>query len=82
VRELSFGQVRLVDLARATVHRPRVLLLDEPASGLDDEARELLAEGALDTGADTVLVAAHGEPVVRTTRRLELSAGRVRGPSA
>jgi ABC-2 type transport system ATP-binding protein len=61
VHVLSRGQKQRLGLARALVHRPAVLVLDEPASGLDPRSRvdlrELLrAEAAAGT---TVLVSSH-----------------------
>jgi heme ABC exporter ATP-binding subunit CcmA len=42
VRTLSNGMQKRVSLARAVLHRPRLLIFDEPEAGLDQEALELL----------------------------------------
>ena len=41
--DLSFGQQRLIELGRALVRAPSILWLDEPASGLDQQEKELLS---------------------------------------
>jgi ABC-2 type transport system ATP-binding protein len=60
-RVLSRGQKQRLSLARALVHDPSVLLLDEPASGLDPGARVALREllRRLADEGRTILIASH-----------------------
>jgi len=53
---LPTGQARLVELARALATEPRVLLLDEPASGLDDVETLQLADVLVALGRDGIAI--------------------------
>lgn len=60
-KSLSRGMTQRVVLAKTLLHRPRLLLLDEPASGMDPIARRdlrLVLEGLAEDGA-TIIVSSH-----------------------
>ena len=62
---LSGGQRRRLDIALGLVHRPRLLFLDEPSTGLDPQSRANLWEHILRLRAE------HGMTVFLTTHYLE-----------
>jgi ABC-2 type transport system ATP-binding protein len=80
---LSRGLRQRLAIAQTIVHRPRVLLLDEPAAGLDPEARRALSELIRRLAADgmTIVVSSHilAELEDYSTRMLMLRDGRVGG---
>lgn len=54
VRTLSFGQQKLVTLAAALALKPRLLMLDEPVSGVDPGARKRIADVVLKARQDGI----------------------------
>ena len=62
VGKLSGGQRRRIDVARALLHRPKLLILDEPTTGLDPQTRKLLGDVVNDLRKNegmTVLLTTH-----------------------
>jgi multidrug/hemolysin transport system ATP-binding protein len=68
VGKLSGGQRRRIDIARALLHKPSVLVLDEPTTGLDPQTRRLLWD------VITTLRKREGMTVFLTTHYMEEAA--------
>ncbi|MCG7393810.1 ATP-binding cassette domain-containing protein [Microvirga sp. ACRRW] len=81
VRNLSGGQMRRLEIARALIHDPALLLLDEPTVGLDVEARESLIKEVRRLASEEgngILWATHLlEEIHMTDRLIVLHKGRV-----
>ena len=80
IRALSKGYKQRVGLAQALVHEPKVLILDEPMSGLDPNQAAEIRELIKDIGKErTVILSTHdlGEVQVTCDRVLIISQGRL-----
>ena len=72
---LSSGEVQRVLIARALVHQPRALLMDEPSAGLDMASRRQLLEGlgqVARQGITLLLVTHHVEEILPEIEQLVL----------
>jgi molybdate transport system ATP-binding protein len=82
LKQLSYGQLRRALFARAWVGRPKLLLLDEPFSGVDTPTRKVLLadiERLQERGLTLVIASHHRAEWPRgTSHELELAGGRVR----
>jgi putative ABC transport system ATP-binding protein len=76
--QLSGGQLQRVAIARALVHRPSLLLADEPTGNLDPstaaQVMDVLQQQAAHSGAALVLVTHSEAAAARAQRQLRLSA--------
>ncbi|MCW5671486.1 MAG: ABC transporter ATP-binding protein [Hydrogenophaga sp.] len=76
--ELSGGQLQRVAIARALVHRPGLLLADEPTGNLDTrtatQVMDVLQQQAAESGAALVLVTHSSAAATRAQRVLHLTA--------
>jgi ABC-2 type transport system ATP-binding protein len=75
VRSLSGGERRRLDLALALLGRPRVVVLDEPTTGLDPESRRAvwrILRNLVDGGAAVVLTTHHLEEAEELADRIAI----------
>ena len=86
VHQLSGGEQQRTAIARALVHRPTLLIADEPTGNLDSASAEMVMRVLAQIGSDkltTLIVVTHSADVARSSsRRIEMRDGRIVNGSA
>ncbi len=81
VHQLSGGEQQRTAIARALVHRPSLLIADEPTGNLDSASAEMVMELLTQIGRDrlaTLIIVTHSEHVARAaSRRIAMSDGQI-----
>ena len=78
--QVSGGQLQRAAIARAIVHRPAILLADEPTGNLDSQNGEIVLRilEELAANGQAILMATHSaEAAARATRRIHMRDGRI-----
>ncbi len=78
-KKLSHGLRKRADLARTFIHSPKVLILDEPFSGLDEAATKLLVFGLRSQSEITIILSSHTSELINNlcTRFLVFREGKI-----
>lgn len=81
IKNLSGGQKRRVDIARAMVHKPKLLILDEPTTGLDPKTRlivwNLINKIREETGMTVFLTTHYMEEAEKATYVVIMNKGKI-----
>jgi putative ABC transport system ATP-binding protein len=85
VHQLSGGEQQRTAIARALIHRPALLIADEPTGNLDSHSAASVMELLAKIGAEaltTLIVVTHSDEVARAaSRRIEMRDGKIVGDS-
>ena len=86
VHQLSGGEQQRTAFARALIHRPALLLADEPTGNLDSQSADMIVRLLQEIASDhltTLIVATHSAELAKTTeRQIEMRDGRIVADSA
>lgn len=79
--KLSGGQRRRVDIARALINRPKILILDEPTTGLDPQTRktvwEIISNVKRETGMTVFLTTHYMEETAKADTVVIIDSGKI-----